>query len=244
MKLNADVGEGFGPWSVGDDAALMPYLDMANIACGFHASDPDGMDRTVCLALDHGVMVGAHPGYRDLEGFGRRSIPHEAESITRLVAYQVGALQAICDLHGAQVEYVKPHGALYHDMMRCEATFEAVLTAVAAMPGHPALMILAGAQNEKRKQMAECHQVPLLMEAFADRAYSDGGSLLPRGQPGAVYASTQQMVDQVMQIKTSGTVTSVNGREFPLSADTVCVHGDNAESIAAVARIRKALQTG
>lgn len=156
MKLNCDMGESFGCWSMGNDAAVMPWVDMANIACGFHASDPDNMVATIALAVSRHVEIGAHPGYDDKIGFGRRSIPHSSESISALVAYQVGALEALCQLQGAHVSYVKPHGALYNDMMKTPVIFQAILAAVAGLNQQRetplALMILARVDNTQYQQ--------------------------------------------------------------------------------------------
>lgn len=237
MKLNCDMGESFGCWSMGNDAAVMPWVDMANIACGFHASEPDNMVATIALAVSRHVEIGAHPGYDDKIGFGRRSIPHSSESITALVAYQVGALEALCQLQGAHVSYVKPHGALYNDMMKTPVIFQAILTAVAGLNQQRetplALMILARVDNTQYQQWAEAVGVPLLFEAFADRAYDDQGLLVARSEPNAVYHDPAQIRQQVAHLA-KGQVITVSGHVLPLQVDTVCVHGDNEESIAMV----------
>lgn len=246
MKLNCDMGESFGNWQMGNDAAVMPWVDMANIACGFHASDPDHMAATVALAKQHGVMIGAHPGYDDKSGFGRRHIPHTSQAITRLVAYQIGALDAICRLQDATVSYVKSHGALYNDMMAREEVYLAILEAVAGMNRHRAkplaLMILARADNSRYQALAEAQGVPLIMEAFADRAYDEQGLLVARSQPGSVYHDSQRIRQQVAEL-TSGKVTTVSGRSLALQADTVCVHGDNEESIAVVKALHEDIRS-
>ena len=239
MKLNCDMGEIDGPGSM--DAEVMPWIDLANIACGFHASNPDLMARTVACAVANKVAVGAHPGYDDKEGFGRRAIPHAPDQVTRLVAYQAGALDAICRLHGTRISYVKPHGALYNEMMAKEETYQAIVAAVAVLPDRPALMILAMADSGKYRQLAEAKGVPLLFEAFADRAYTDDGRLAPRSEPGAVYHDQERIVAQVTQLARKGTVTTVSGKELALNADTVCVHGDNPESVAVIKALRQAL---
>ncbi|GAB6260205.1 5-oxoprolinase subunit PxpA [Photobacterium sp. CCB-ST2H9] len=244
MKLNCDMGESFGCWQMGNDAAVMPWIDMANIACGFHASDPDIMSETVACAVAHQVMIGAHPGYDDKPGFGRRSIPHSPVEIRHLVAYQTGALEAICQLHGGHVAYVKPHGALYHDMMGNPAVLEAILTATAAMNRQRAtplsLMVLAQRDNRAIEAIAQQYQVSLLFEAFADRAYDEQGKLVARSQPGAVHHDNNRIRQQALELA-SGHVTTLNGRILSLRADTLCVHGDNPESIATIADIRKAM---
>ena len=244
MKLNCDMGESYGSWQMGDDKAVMPWVDMANIACGFHASDPDIMSDTVACAVKHQVTVGAHPGYDDKPGFGRRHIPHSPAAITHLVAYQTGALDAVCQLHGTSVSYVKPHGALYHDMMAKPDVLNAILAAIAAMnrlrPSPLSLMVLARADNSVAESAAQAFGVPLLFEAFADRAYDEAGNLVPRSQPGAVHHDPARIKQQAIELA-SGKVTTHSGAVLALHADTLCVHGDNPESIATIADIRKAM---
>lgn len=244
MKLNCDMGEGFGPWQMGNDLAVMPWIDMANIACGFHASDPDIMAQTVSWALSHQVEIGAHPGYDDKAGFGRRSVPHELTSISQLVAYQAGALDAICQLQGGRVSYIKPHGALYNDMMANEAIFEAITKAVAGLNQHQQqalkLMILAKSDNGTYPEIARHYQVELLYEAFSDRAYNEAGLLVPRSEPGAVHHDPERIRQQVIELS-QGQVTTISGDQLKLQADTVCVHGDNQESIATIASLHKVL---
>jgi len=244
MKLNCDMGESFGAWQMGNDHAVMPWIDQANIACGFHASDPDVMAQTVSWAISHHVEIGAHPGYEDKVGFGRRSIPHSLTSITRLVAYQVGALDALCQIQNIHVAYIKPHGALYNDMMANAAIFEAIVEAVAGLnqARHVKLklMVLARADNSEYLNIAKRYDVELLQEAFADRAYDDVGTLVPRTESGAVYHDATMIKQQVIELA-EGRVTTVSGKTLLLHADTVCVHGDNDESIATIAALHKVL---
>ncbi|MCW8331212.1 5-oxoprolinase subunit PxpA [Photobacterium sp. SDRW27] len=244
MKLNCDMGESFGAWQMGNDQAVMPWIDMANIACGFHASDPDIMAQTVAWAISHHVEIGAHPGYDDKVGFGRRSVPHSLTSIAQLVAYQAGALNAICQLQGSRISYIKPHGALYNDMMADEAIFEAIIKAVAGLNRNQQidlkLMILAKSDNANYQEIAQYYKVQLLLEAFADRAYSEAGLLVPRSQPGAVYYNTERIKQQVVELA-QGRVTTISGETLFLKADTVCVHGDNEQSIATIAALHKVL---
>ncbi|WP_434362319.1 5-oxoprolinase subunit PxpA [Parasalinivibrio latis] len=241
MKLNCDMGESFGIWTMGLDDQVMPWIDMANIACGFHASDPDVMAATVKKAIQNNVTIGAHPGYEDKKGFGRRSVPHSQSEISHLVAYQVGALQGVCSLYGGKVEYVKPHGALYNDMMADKTVFEAVVTGVSSLSGNPSLMILATADNSQYQAVARAKGVSILLEAFADRAYTHEGKLSPRSQPGSVYHDSKQIIDQVTTLAKHGYVTALDGSKLVLNADTVCVHGDNPESVATVKALSKAL---
>lgn len=240
IKLNCDMGESFGNWKMGDDESVMPWVDMANIACGFHASDPDIMAKTIILAKKHNVSIGAHPGYQDLSGFGRRSIPHTTEQLIHLVSYQVGALQALASLYKAKVEYIKPHGALYNDMMSNPTILEAMIQTAAAhqLP----LMLLARSKDQTERELAEQYQTNLLFEAFADRSYSDDGALMPRQQPNAVLHDPAAIQTQVLQLANHGTVTTPSGKTLYLQADTICVHGDNSDSIAMVKHLAKALR--
>lgn len=231
MKLNCDLGEGYGSWSIGLDSQAMKLINMANIACGFHASDADIMAKTVALAIQNNVSIGAHPGYNDKQGFGRRSIPHTAEQITNLVTYQTGALQAICKYLGSSVDYIKPHGALYNDMMDKIDIFEAIVKATAGCMERPTLMILAQSSNKKYQSLAMQYGVKLLYEAFADRAYTNEGKLTSRLIKGSVYSDEKDIIRQVTQLNEQGTVTSIDGHTIKLNADTICVHGDNEASI-------------
>ncbi|WP_318433360.1 5-oxoprolinase subunit PxpA [Photobacterium leiognathi] len=246
MKLNCDMGESFGAWIMGDDASVMPWINMANIACGFHASDPNVMATTVSLALQHNVMIGAHPGYQDKEGFGRRHIPHTLDEIRHSIAYQVGALDALCVLHEAQVSYVKPHGALYNDMMKDPALFEAIVLTVSKLNfsrPHPlSLMVLSKASNDAYIQIAQQYGVHLLFEAFADRAYTSEGLLVPRTEPNAVHHHPDLIKAQVLQLA-QGKVKTHCGKLLSLTVDTICVHGDNPESIATIKALSQLLDT-
>lgn len=243
LLLNADVGESFGRWQLGQDDAVMPFIDQANIACGFHASDPDTMRRTVQLAKRHGVSVGAHPAYPDLVGFGRRTLACSPSEIENLVLYQLGALDALCRAEGIRVSYVKPHGALYHDMMRDEHKLAAVMQAVAAFDASLPVMLMATANPAPAHALAAHHGISLWFEAFADRAYDGEGFLLSRSLPGAVFHSPQQILDQARRIALGEPLAASDGSPLVLQADTLCVHGDNAESIAAVRAIRQLMDT-
>lgn len=241
LLLNADMGESLGPWIMGLDQEVMPYVDLANVACGFHASDPDTMRRTVQLAVAHGVKVGAHPAYPDLVGFGRRSLACSPAEIENLVLYQLGALAALCRAEGARVAYVKPHGALYNDMMQDPAKLEAVIRAVAAYDPALPLMVMATRDQDPVRELAAKHGVRLWFEAFADRAYDAQGYLVSRRLPGAVHHDPAIILEQARRIATGEALTASDGSELRLYADTLCVHGDNPESIAAVKAIRQAL---
>lgn len=241
LLLNCDMGESLGPWSMGMDEQVMPLVDMANIACGFHASDPVTMSRTVLLAKQSKTQIGAHPSYPDLIGFGRRSMQCTPLEIISMVQYQIGALDGICRAHDVRVEYVKPHGALYNDMMRDVDILRAVLEAIVSYDNSLPLMVLASTDNRKTESIAAEFGIKLLFEAFADRAYEDNGLLRPRTQDGAVYHSEQLILEQALLLATEGSVISRNGQRLKLDADTLCVHGDNAESVKAVRHIRNSL---
>ncbi|SFB81558.1 UPF0271 protein [Marinospirillum celere] len=241
LKLNADMGESFGAWVMGQDDKVMPFVDLANIACGFHASDPQVMRKTVRLAKQHGVQVGAHPSYPDLVGFGRRSLACSPEEIENLVLYQVGALHAFCQAEGVSLAYIKPHGALYNDMVRDPQIFMAVLKAVRAWDQDLPLMTLATRDTSQASALAEEAGVTLWFEAFADRAYDAEGFLVSRREPGAVHQDADKILAQARCLTLGEPLTTLDGSSLTLAADTLCVHGDNDESIAAVKAIRQLL---
>ncbi|WP_298717193.1 5-oxoprolinase subunit PxpA [uncultured Oceanisphaera sp.] len=243
LLLNADMGESFGSWTMGQDDAVMPFVDLANVACGFHAADPDTMRRTVQLAQRHGVNIGAHPAYPDLVGFGRRTLACTPAEIENMVLYQLGALDALCRAEGTRVSYIKPHGALYNDMMRDEHKLAAVMKAVAAFDARLPLMLMATANPAPARALATRHGIVLWFEAFADRAYDAAGFLVSRTLPGAVHQDPAIIVEQARRIATGEPLVANDGSELRLQADTLCVHGDNPESIAAVKAIRQMLAT-
>jgi UPF0271 protein len=242
--LNCDIGESFGAWTMGLDAEVMPYIDCANIACGFHAGDPGTMRRTVALALRHGVRIGAHPGYPDLLGFGRRSLDCMPEEITDLLHYQIGALDGICRAQGTRVGYVKPHGALYNDMMRKPQQLRAVMAAVSRYDNSLPLMLLSTRDNRPAQAMAAEFGLTLWFEAFADRRYTGDGHLVPRGTPGAVHHDHQVVIEQALHLARGESLRSDDGQTLQLTCDTLCVHGDNAASVEAVQQLRQALDAG
>ncbi|EON92623.1 lactam utilization protein [Marinobacter lipolyticus SM19] len=243
MKLNCDLGESYGPWRMGQDEHVMPLIDMANVACGFHAADPMVIRQTVALAARHKVEVGAHPSYHDIVGFGRRSIVHSPEEIQALMLYQLGALEGLCRAEGLLLSYVKPHGALNNDMMRDATILRAVMEAVRTYHTNLPLMIPVTTHYRRHQELAGRVGIPLLLEAFADRAYDDQGQLVSRKLEGAVHHDPQRIVDQALSFATKGGITSVNGQWLELPADSLCVHGDNDNALAAVRAIRDALQS-
>lgn len=244
MKLNCDLGESYGAWTMGQDELVMPWIDMANIACGFHASDPLTMHKTVAMALQHGVDIGAHPSYHDLVGFGRRSIAHTQDEIIALMLYQIGALEGICRAEGARLSYVKPHGALNNDMMKDAGLLGSVMESVARYRPNLALMIPVTQAHGEHQALANRIGVPLIFEAFADRAYDDRGHLVSRSQSGAVHHDAAIIVQQALSFANDGGVYSNSGTWLDLPASSLCVHGDNDHALAAVKAIRAALQLG
>ncbi|WP_346798327.1 5-oxoprolinase subunit PxpA [Halomonas sp. Bachu 37] len=241
LQLNADMGESFGSWIMGMDHEVMPHVHLANVACGYHASDPDVMRATVRLAKEHGVTVGAHPAYPDLVGFGRRSMVCSPQEVENFVLYQIGALDGICKAEGMSLGYVKPHGALYNDMSRDPEIFSAVMRAILAFDPALPLMTMATRDTSAVSDLAAQHGVTLWFEAFADRAYDGAGRLVSRRERGAVHHDPAVIVEQATRIARGLPLIASDGRELVLHADTLCVHGDNPESIAAVKAIRSAL---
>lgn len=243
MLLNCDLGESYGSWTMGVDASVMPYIDQANIACGFHAGDPLTMRQTLALAAEHGVAIGAHPSYPDLVGFGRRSMTLSRDEIIANLHYQVAALEGMAQSLGLDLTYVKPHGALYHDMMDRGDVRAAIIDALASYHQPLALMLQATVHADAHRAEADVAGIQLLFEAFADRGYDDDGSLLHRSQPGAVH-NRERMLEQVAQLTQDGTVTTVSGKLIPLHVDTLCVHGDNPEGVRAIEAIRTLVDGG
>ncbi len=225
MDLNADVGESFGRWRLGDDEALLPYLTSANVACGFHAGDPLTLRRTCESAVTHGVAIGAQVGYRDLAGFGRRFIDVPPDELAADVLYQLGALDGIARAAGGGVAYLKPHGALYHAVTRHEGQARAVVEAVLAYGGLPVL----GLPGSLLLAIAAGADLPTIAEGFADRAYLPDGSLVPRGEPGAVITDPAAAAAQAVRLAAAGEVRSL------------CVHGDSPGAPEIAAAVRAAL---
>jgi 5-oxoprolinase (ATP-hydrolysing) subunit A len=243
MLLNCDLGESYGSWTMGLDEEVMPHIDQANIACGFHGGDPLTMRRTLALAARHNVTVGAHPAYPDLVGFGRRPMNLSADEIVANMHYQMAALEGMASSQDLHLSYVKPHGALYNDMMAKAEVRAAVMEAVASYHRPISLMLQATPDADSHRSEAENVGISLLFEAFADRCYDDDGRLLSRSKPGAVH-DRQKMLAQVEQLCATGTVTTVSGSRITLAADTLCVHGDNPEGVEAIRDIRALVDGG
>jgi len=228
IDLNCDMGESFGIWRLGDDEAVLPYITSANIACGVHAGDPSTMRRTVRMALDRGVAVGAHPGLPDLVGFGRRNLAITPEEAYDLVVYQVGALAAFVKAEGGRLQHVKPHGALYNMAAKDRALADAIAAAVAAVDPGLILFGLAGSELVRAGQRAGLR---VAAEAFADRTYQADGSLTPRRTPGALIDDPDRAAEQVVRLVKEGKVRALDGTELTVHADTVCLHGDGARAV-------------
>lgn len=243
MLLNCDLGESYGSWTIGADAAVMPHIDQANIACGFHAGDPLTIRQTLTLAAAHGVAVGAHPAYPDLVGFGRRSMTLSSAEIIASVHYQVAALDGMAKNEGLTLDYVKPHGALYHDMMARAEVRAAIFQAIRSYNRSITLVIQATAQADEHRIEAADAGVQVQFEAFADRCYADDGTLVHRSKADAVHPKAR-MLEQVAQLIRHSTITTQSGHTIPLQADTLCVHGDNPEAVRAIEAIRSLLIRG
>ena len=238
MKLNCDMGESFGAYKIGRDEEAMAHVHMANIACGAHAGDPMVMEKTVALAVTHGVTIGAHPGYPDLQGFGRRPIDYSPAEVRAMVIYQTGALAAFCRAAGSRLGYVKPHGSLYNTMMVDDTVLTAVFQAVASYDADLPVMIQATPRWPDHEKRAHDIGVALLWEAFADRAYESDGRLRKRNLPGAVLGS-EEIVKQARTLCEQRCIISRDGKKLEFPVDALCVHGDSESSISVISQLRK-----
>ena len=243
IDLNSDVGESFGNYKLGLDEDVIPLISSANIACGFHAGDPAVMRRTITIARENGVAIGAHPGFPDLIGFGRRNLDASLEEIKDYVTYQIGALQAIATAQGLKLQHVKPHGALYTMAVKNTAIWDAVAEAVAAVDAGLILYVLAGTDRENLAAIGARHGVRIAYEFFGDRAYNSDGSLVSRRKPGAVIHDSEMVAEKILKMVKQGRVQCIDGSEIELTADTICVHGDNPSALSLVQMIRETLQT-
>lgn len=238
IDFNCDVGESFGDWRMGDDAALIPLASSANIACGFHAGDPLHMQAAVTLCVQHGVAIGAHPGWPDLQGYGRRALAASAEETYAYVLYQIGALQAFVQAAGARLHHVKPHGALYNQAARDPQLADAVARAVRDFDPGLKLYALAGSALIEAGRALD---VQVVGEAFAERAYEADGSLTPRSLPGAVLHDYAAAEAQVLGLLARGEVLARSGEVVRVEADTLCLHGDRADAVDFAKRLRASL---
>ena len=239
VDLNSDMGEGFGAWRIGDDAAILRIVTSANVACGFHAGDPDVMAETFSLAKANGVAVGAHPGYADLTGFGRRIIPCSAGEIERMVAYQIGAAAALSAYAGHPIAYVKAHGALGNLTQTDAEVAAAVTRAIKAVdPGLLCLAIALGHQDRIARDMG----LTVMSEIYADRAYTEEGHLVSRKLPGAVIHDPETAAARVVRMVKAGAIETQSGASLPTRIDSVCVHSDTPTSIAIAREVKRKLK--
>lgn len=238
IDLNSDLGEGYGAWQMGDDAAMLDIVSSANVACGFHAGDPRGLMATLEQAAARGVAVGAHVSYPDRLGFGRRNMDVAPDDLRADVIYQIGALQGLARAAGTRVTYVKPHGALYNTIAQDAGQGDAVIAAIRAIDPDLVLMGLAGAPILDRARAAGLRVVA---EAFADRAYTPEGALVSRRQAGAVLHDPETVAARMVQLATTGVIQAVDGSDLHLQADSICVHGDSPGAVRMAAQIRRAL---
>lgn len=239
IDLNCDLGESFGAYTIGLDHKILPYISSANVACGFHASDPVVMANTVSMAKAAGVAIGAHPGYPDLQGFGRRNMNIPPNEVKAMVQYQIGALQAFCDANGMTMQHVKAHGALYNMAGKDEALAAAICEGILEVNKN---LILLGLSGSQMLRAAEKTGLKSASEVFADRAYQEDGSLVPRGTPGAMIEDEEEAVRRVIRMAKEGVVSANTGKEIPIRADSVCVHGDSPKALAFVQKIRAAME--
>ena len=239
MDLNSDVGESFGSWSMGDDAAVFRSVSSANVACGFHAGDPSVMAQTCRDAVAAGVTVGAHVAYRDLAGFGRRFLDCSPTELADDVLYQMGALEAVARAAGARVSYVKPHGALYNTIAHHEVHAQAVVDAVRAFGGDLPLLLLPGSVALAKAERAGLRAVT---EAFADRGYTPDGRLVSRREEGAVLHDAAEVTERMVRLAQDGTLTAVDGSTVRIAAESICVHGDTPGAAAMAAEVRRGLE--
>ncbi|BBY57972.1 UPF0271 protein [Mycolicibacterium sarraceniae] len=238
MDVNADLGEGFGVWELGDDAAMLDIVTSANLACGFHAGDPAGMLRTARAAAERGVRIGAQVSYRDLAGFGRRFIDVAPAELTAEVIYQIGALQALAHAAGSTVGYVKPHGALYNTIVTHRDQARAVAEAVRAVdPGLPVLNLAGSVFFEEAQRLG----LRTVAEAFADRAYRPDGTLVSRREEGAVLDDPEQIAERVAHMVRTGQVQAVDGSSIDVHAESICVHGDSPGAVTIAGAVRDRL---
>ena len=238
VDLNCDLGESFGAYMMGMDDKVIPFITSANVACGYHASDPVVMERTVGLCKTHNVAIGAHPGFPDLMGFGRREMRITEPEAKAYMLYQIGALDGFCRATGLKLAHVKPHGALYNMAARDATLARAICQAVREYDKTLVLLALAGSEMVRAAQEMD---LPVAQEVFADRGYEEDGSLVSRQKPGAMITDEEEAIARVVRIVQEGKVTAVTGRDIPVRADSICIHGDGEHALAFAKKIREAL---
>lgn len=239
VDLNSDLGESFGNYKIGMDEEILSLISSANVACGFHASDPSVMDKTVAMAKKSGVAIGAHPGYPDLVGFGRRNMNIATVDIKAMVIYQIGALKAFCAANNISMQHVKPHGAMYNMAEKDEKIAMAICEAIKQVDEN---LILLGPGSGKMVMAAKKLGLKTAGEVFADRAYMEDGTLVPRSMPGAMIEDEGEAVERVLKMVQDGKVTTITGKEIMVQADSICVHGDGEKALLFVQKIRKNLE--
>lgn len=241
IDLNCDMGESFGRYKLGLDEEVIQEITSANVACGWHAGDPSVMNATVAMAKENGVGVGAHPGYPDLLGFGRRNMDCTLDEIRHYVIYQIGALQAFCTSHKTKLQHVKPHGNLYLSMLEDADLAKSVAEAIASVDPGLICLTLAGAKNKNMTRACQAFGLRIAYEAFPDRAYTVDGTLVSRRKPGAVIHDPEQAAERALRMARDNEVIAEDGSKIPLEVHTLCVHGDTPTAVDLVKRIRQEL---
>ncbi|MCK9817644.1 LamB/YcsF family protein [Pseudomonas sp. MAFF 302046] len=239
IDLNSDLGESFGAWSMGDDAAMLDVVTSANVACGFHAGDPAGILRTLKAAVAKNVTIGAHVAYPDKVGFGRRNMDVASDELTADVIYQIGALQSLAKAAGTSVRYVKPHGALYNTIAHDRRQALAVIEAIRAIDPTLVLVALAGSELI---ELARNEGLQCVAEAFADRAYTPQGTLVSRREPGAVLHDPKLVAQRMLRLVEDGTIEAIDGSRTRIQADSICVHGDSPAAVEMARELRRVLE--
>jgi 5-oxoprolinase (ATP-hydrolysing) subunit A len=242
IDINCDMGESFGAWTIGMDGEVIQYVTSANIACGYHAGDAHVMYKTVKLAKEHGVAIGAHPGYPDLVGFGRRNMDCTPDEVRDYVAYQIGAMKAFCAIHGVPLQHVKPHGSLYNVSVGNEAMIRAIVEAIAGVDKNVIYLALGGAQAPLVTKIAREAGIRVAFEAFPDRAYTPEGKLAPRSTAGAVIKEPKVAAERALRMAKEGKIITTDGSILAMQIDTICVHGDNPSAVELVNNIRSAIE--
>lgn len=240
IDLNSDLGESFGPWAMGDDVSMLSLVTSANVACGFHAGDPAGILVVLKEAAKRGVSIGAHVGYRDLVGFGRRDMNPSSAELFGDTVYQIGALKGLATVAGATVRYVKPHGALYNTIAHDTRQAADVIDAIKAVDPSLALMVLAGAPIVEQARAAG---LTVICEAFADRAYNADGSLVSRRLPGSVVHNPGAVAERILRLVTEGRITAIDGSDIRLETQSICIHGDTPTAVGIARNLRETLVT-
>lgn len=239
VDLNSDLGESFGRYTIGNDDKIIPLITSANVACGYHAADPVVMNKTIAMAKEAGIRVGAHPGFPDLMGFGRRNMNVSKEEAKAYTMYQLGALDAFCRAHGVKMQHVKPHGAMYNMAAKDYELSVAICEAIKEFDDSLIVMALSGGELVRA---AKDMGLRVALEVFADRAYEEDGSLVARTKDGAMITDEEEAIRRVIRMVKEQKVTAITGKDIDIKADSICVHGDGAKALAFVERIREAMQ--